>query len=225
MCSEAAHEDAIEAEVDRTGVADGRAHPGTTGSYELPQRFDYELDTWIGRAADGDPEAAQAVLARLVLAVDRSEQVDRRVLAFLANAFRQMLAEGSRDPRHSLGLLRRRAGNPGLTTEKRPLTADDREERQQLAYELVARGLTDREVIDRLVEEPIVPARLLGRDTARNMVRQATTGLQRRRDELRANGTLDYDIAKWLSMEFGISGRMIEDVLAQVDKRHALRKN
>jgi hypothetical protein len=207
----------------KTAAADKRRP-----KYDLGPRFDYEIEEWIYRARPGqEPDAARNVLARFVNAIEAAEQPDQRLLWYLADSFREMLDEGSTDPRKPLGLIRGRAGNPGGVTT-RVMTPDDKDELQQEVFKLFANGETQGEIERRLSKREIVPsrpARYVSRDTVRAMVRRVKNEVPKRKAELMASGAQEYDIADLLAREFRTDTKTMERVLFQLSSLPGTKNN
>jgi len=88
-------------------------------------------------------------------------------------------------------------------------------------WKLYATGNSQGEIIRHLSKleiTPAVPARYPGKDTIRDMVRVVTQQLPRRRDELRSNGLMEYDIPDRLAREFDVDRRVIDQVLLRLMK-------
>ena len=70
----------------------------------LPGSFKDEMEYFLYGASQ-DTDLAESVLEYFCDVVGRGEVPDRRVLEFLANAFRQIIVDGA-SPSHALNLVR-----------------------------------------------------------------------------------------------------------------------
>jgi hypothetical protein len=141
-------------------------------------RWFYELGSIIARArgvnGDPEPDMARALLAYFSHCIEADTVPDARVMHYLASAFREFLDQGeNNDLQKTLGLKRRRAGNPGGKARKQKrsvrLTPDALIELRQ---EVVQRLRNDEKHADIKVELSELFA--TSQDTVRRIIREMT---------------------------------------------------
>jgi hypothetical protein len=203
----------------------------TTKPYTLVPRFDDELDSWIVRARDGkEPEAAKALMARFVNAVEAGGPIDPHLLRYAAESFREVL-----DGDHigiaqalgrSLGLVRAKAGNHGESVAGRILSRDAKEEIRQDVWKAYANGETQGRIMKDFSARPIVPmrpAQYISEDTIRDMLRAVGVALAKK-NELLANGVDPHDVDGLVAREFNIEEGVCRWALIRRQRETATEK-
>jgi len=118
----------------------------------LSRRIVAELQTYLDRAAECDPQAGAALVAYFVACVESGREVDPRVLDYIAKALNAGLKAGKAAAAwKALGLVRPRAGNPGLPVHKpRRLHKDNRDSLRHEIRTMFQRGSTQASVMRNL---------------------------------------------------------------------------
>ena len=139
-------------------------------------RWFYDLSSTIARArgenGETEPGQARALLQYFCRCVDADSIPDARVMHYLSVALTEFLSQGQKgDIAKSLGLKRRRAGNPGRSESRHKqstrLTNDAAEELRQEVTKRISSSVKDSEIKGEL-------SKVFGisQDTVRDMVRK-----------------------------------------------------